>query len=309
VVPAERAEWQSLAVRANPPAEEEARPSTPPPLRMQPSPPSLSGGSSPPKRCSPRLQQRRSQEDPDDEGVDVAVAAIYYGKDVDDVELAAVGGVHGSGDVNNEDSVNEEWVRREWAGGKTTGETKDAQPEEKNEDDDEVTMQRLDIKSKLKMSDTDLRNYFNSELQKKGASNCGNQDCDCFTILSDGQVHFAVARYLSWFWRRPSKYERDMILFKWYKYSSFVKKVGQHNLRFHNYQLPYMDNGSEPVPETVCNHLVCTKGLQTILGYGKKAFKECREKLCVCRSYLLTRLQVRSITMQLKMSQKKLSLW
>ncbi len=161
-------------------------------------------------------------------------------------------------------------MRREWAGGKTTGETEDAQPEEKNEDDDEVTMQRLDIKSKLKMSDADLRNHFNSELQKKGASDCGNQDCDCLTILSDGQVPLAVARYLSWFWRRPSKYEGDMILFEWYKYLSFVKKVGQRNLRFHNYRLPYMDDGSEPVPETVRNHLVCTKGLQTILGYGKK---------------------------------------
>jgi hypothetical protein len=141
-VRAERAERRSLAVRANPPAEEEARPPTPPPLRTQPSPPSLSGGSSPPKRCSPRLQQRGSQEDPDDNCGDVAVAVIYYGKDVDDVELAAVGGVHGIGDVDNEDSVDEEWVRREWAGGKTTGETEDAQPEEKNEDDDEVTMQR-----------------------------------------------------------------------------------------------------------------------------------------------------------------------
>ncbi len=146
MVRAERAERQSLAVRANPPAEEEARPSTPPPLGTQPSPPSLSGGSSPAKRCSPRLQQCGSQEDPDDNGLDVAVAAIYYGEDVDDVELAAVGGVHGSGEVNDEDSVDEEWVRREWAGGKTSGEMEDAQPEEKNEDDNEVTMQRLDIK-------------------------------------------------------------------------------------------------------------------------------------------------------------------
>ncbi len=108
MVRAERAEQQSLAVQANPPAEEEARPSSPPPLRTQPSPPSLSGGSSPPKHCSPRLQQRGSQEDPDDDGVDIAVAAIYYGKDVDDVELAAVGGVHGSGNVDDEDSVDEE---------------------------------------------------------------------------------------------------------------------------------------------------------------------------------------------------------
>ncbi len=72
-----------------------------------------------------------------------------------------------------------------------------------------------------------------------------------------------------------------MILFEWYKYLSFVKKVGQRNLRFHNYRLPYMEDGSEPVPETVHNHLVCTKGLQTILGYGKKSFRRMsREAMC-----------------------------
>ncbi len=72
---AERAERRAQAMQANPPVQGDARPSTPPPLRTQPSPPSLSGGLSPPKRCSPRLQQRGSQEDPDDDGVDVAVAA------------------------------------------------------------------------------------------------------------------------------------------------------------------------------------------------------------------------------------------
>ncbi len=227
---AEHAERRAQAMQANPPVQEDARPSTPPPLRTQPSPPSLSGGLSPPKHCSPRLQQRGSQEDPDDDGVDVAVAAIYYGKeDVDDVELAAVGGVHRSNDVDDDDdSGDKEWVRRDMVpGGKMTGETEDDQPEENNEDDNELTITRLDVKSKSKMSDADLCKYFNSELQKKGSSDCGNCDCDCLTILSDGQVRSAVSRYLSWFSRRPSKYKCDMILFKWYKYSSFVKKSGQ----------------------------------------------------------------------------------
>ncbi len=43
-----------------------------------------------------------------------------------------------------------------------------------------------------------------------------------------------------------------------------------------------MDDGSEPVPETVRNHLVCTKGLQTILGYRKKNFQRMsREAMCL----------------------------
>jgi hypothetical protein len=51
----------------------------------------------PPKHCSPQLQQSGSQEDPDNDGSNVSVGAIYYGEarlDVDDVELAAVGSVH-----------------------------------------------------------------------------------------------------------------------------------------------------------------------------------------------------------------------
>ena len=131
------------------------------------------------------------------------------------------------------------------------------------------------------MSDADLCKYFSSELQKKGASDCENRKCFCLDILSDGQVRSAVARYLSWFWRRPSKYKRDMIIFEWYKYSSFVKKDRQGRLSYHNYRLPYMDDGTEPVPETLRNHLVCTKGLQAILGYRKKSFlRMSREAMC-----------------------------
>jgi hypothetical protein len=74
---AERAERRAQAMQANPPVQEDTRPSTLLPLRTQPSPPSLSGGSSPPK---PRLQQRGSQEDPDNDGVDVAVAAFIMAR-------------------------------------------------------------------------------------------------------------------------------------------------------------------------------------------------------------------------------------
>ena len=67
------------------------------------------------------------------------------------------------------------------------GEKEDDQPEEeKNDDNEQMTITRLDVKSKSKMSDADLRNYFSSKLQKKGAS-CGNWDCNCLTILSDPQ--------------------------------------------------------------------------------------------------------------------------
>ena len=160
----------------------------------------------PPKHCSPQLQQSGSKEDPDNYGSNVTVAAIYYGKtrlNVNDVELAAVGSIYRSDHINDDNnSGDEEWTRRQWVpGGKMMGEMKDDQPEENNdEDDDEGTIMRLDVKSKSKMSDADLSKYFNSELQKEGASECGNCNCLSLTILRDGQVHSAIARYLSWFW-------------------------------------------------------------------------------------------------------------
>ncbi len=113
-VHAERAEWWSLAARANPPVDKDAHraskeASTPPPLRTQPSPPSLSG-LSPTKRCSPQLQRGRQDPEDDNNAGDIAVAAIFYGKgnaDVNDVDLNAIGNFAGNDDINDEDYVNE----------------------------------------------------------------------------------------------------------------------------------------------------------------------------------------------------------
>ena len=64
----------------------------------------------------------------------------------------------------------QQWVRRDMAPGeKTTGEMEDVEPEEK--DDDGLMITRLDVKSKSNMSDAELCQYFNSELQKTKASN------------------------------------------------------------------------------------------------------------------------------------------
>jgi hypothetical protein len=166
----------------------------------------------------------------------------------------------------------QQWVRRDVAPGeKTTGEMEDVEPEEK--DDDRLTITRLDVKSKSNISDAELCQYFNSKLQKTEASNCGNCNCNCFAILTDGQVRLAVSRYLSWFWRQPSKYDCDIIVFEWYKYSPFLKSSRQGRTRLKMYRLPYIDNGTEPVPEMIRNHFVCTKGLQIVLGYGCRSFR------------------------------------
>jgi len=100
-------------------------------------------------------------------------------KEQEDVDLAAVGGVHYSDDSDGDVHDDEASVRKDFVprGTKTTGEMEDDQQpkEEKNDDNKEMRITRLDIKSKSK---ADLCNYFNSELQKT-EGDCGNRDCNC----------------------------------------------------------------------------------------------------------------------------------
>ncbi len=117
------------------------------------------------------------------------------------------------------------------------------------------------------MSDVELRNHFNTELQKMGATTCSNPQCNCLAILHDGNARSSVMRYLTWFSQREPKHDRDLIIFEWYRYSSYVKKRGQGRLNY--YRLPYIDDGTEAVPETVCNHIVCTRGMQSIMSYRR----------------------------------------
>ena len=124
-------------------------------------------------------------------------------KEQEDVNLAAVGGVHHSNNSDESDEDihdNEASVRMDFVprGTKTMGETEDDQQpeEEKNDDNKEMRITRLDIKSKSKMNDADLCNYFNSKLQKT-EGDCGNRYCNCLKILSNRRVRSAISRYLS----------------------------------------------------------------------------------------------------------------
>jgi hypothetical protein len=84
-------------------------------------------------------------------------------KEQEDVDLAAVGGVHHSDDSDKDVHDDEASVRTDFVsrGTKTTGDMEDDQQpeEEKNDDNKEMRITRLDIKSKSKMNDTDLCNF------------------------------------------------------------------------------------------------------------------------------------------------------
>ena len=39
------------------------------------------------------------------------------------------------------------------------------------------------------------------------------------------------------------------------------------------FRLPYIDDGTEDVPKTVRNHVVCTRGLRFIFGFGRSRYE------------------------------------
>ncbi len=90
--------------------------------------------------------------------------------------------------------------------------------EKKGEEAECVTL--LSRNSQLGMNEVALFEYFNIRLEE--TTHCPNKQCTCLAILGDASACASVAKYLTWFERR-NKYEQDSIVFKWFRYSSFLK--------------------------------------------------------------------------------------
>jgi len=73
--------------------------------------------------------------------------------------------------------------------------------------------------------------------------------------------------YFCWF-NRKTKYEQDTLVFEWFKYAGMkrTKKV-------YLFRLPYIDDGMNVVPEAVCKHMFCSRGLTILLDYGTKRWR------------------------------------
>ncbi len=56
----------------------------------------------------------------------------------------------------------------------------------------------------------------------KIVAQCPNKWCTCLAIMGDENACSFVVKYLTWF-RQRNKYEQDSIVFKWFRYSSFLK--------------------------------------------------------------------------------------
>jgi hypothetical protein len=105
------------------------------------------------------------------------------------------------------------------------GDAEDKEEEEEEQAEDramEDAFQRVTRKCKCEMNNHELYAYFKSQL--RGLGECPNLGCNCLAILVDGDAHNSVNRYLRWF-NAKTKYEQDSIVFEWYKYLSYLKRL------------------------------------------------------------------------------------
>ena len=82
------------------------------------------------------------------------------------------------------------------------------------------------------------------DLQLKGMGCCPNQRCSCLEIVAGEYFRETVARYLCWF-DGKTKYDQDLIVFEWYKYSALRKSANKAQMYW--FCLPYINDGAKDV--------------------------------------------------------------
>ena len=127
-------------------------------------------------------------------------------------------------------------------------------------------------KSTMLMSHDDLVSYF--EMRLDAILLCPNQSCDCIAILRNKPLCSAIASYLAWFERR-SKYEQDAIVLQWVIYK---KILPGSNMNW--YHVPFdgscYDDDDDEDLQQIRNHLLCTAGIQAVMGIGYRRMKTIR---------------------------------
>ena len=72
---------------------------------------------------------------------------------------------------------------------------------------------------------------------------------------------------------QKTKYEQDSIVFEWFKYLSYLKKGSKITL-FHP---PFIDDDMAVIPEAVCMHVLCSRGLLLVLNWGSRRWRSIRK--------------------------------
>jgi hypothetical protein len=132
--------------------------------------------------------------------------------------------------------------------------------------------------SKAALDDNDLFAYFFSQ---SATMICPNVKCGCLEIVTTLNARSAIiAKYLTWFERR-SKHEQDSIVFEWCCYVLHLKATNIHRKGRRNvtvFRLPYLEDDTEDVvaDKEVQTHLLCSKGLQVLLNFGRRSYLKIR---------------------------------
>ena len=147
---------------------------------------------------------------------------------------------------------------------------------ERGDDDDDsflsLCMGTKKRKIMFAMSDGDLLQFFKTKLD---LACCPAPCCNCLQIFRDHAIMVPIAYYLVWF-ERKSKYDQDLIMMQWLIYCQ--SRARSKSRWFH---LPYdgshvkVGNDGEPLM-TLQSHLICIRGMQCVMGIGRKRYASIR---------------------------------
>jgi hypothetical protein len=188
-----------------------------------------------PLECSPASRQPGNEEDEAEED-EVMLAAVDYATSLtfDDEQLYYENDVAAGG---NNDAGSDDRGMNVDNGGDDRGLNDDEGEQQVKEEMGEA-WERVTKKLKSQMSDDELCTYFDSQL--RGVGECPNPGCNCVAIIADRDIRDSVVRYLCWF-NAKTKYEQDSIVFKWFKYLSYLKKGS----KITSFRLPFIDDGMQ----------------------------------------------------------------
>jgi len=155
----------------------------------------------------------------------------------------------------------------------------DDNEEEQKVDDEEEEQGGGDVlgtvplarKSKLALKDTDLCTYFFNQLERMS---CPNRSCGCLAIVHDSNARSAIGKCMTWF-ERQHKHGQDSIVFEWVRYVLILKASNEQRKGMKNgkvFCLPFVDDGTDAVDDTVQTYLLCKHGLVILLTFGERRY-------------------------------------
>ena len=213
-----------------------------------------------PLECSPALRPGNKDSEVKEDKAISAAADYATSLTFNDEQHANKNNVVAGGNIDNGGS---NCGMNNNDGGNDPG-MNDDKGEQQVEEERGGAWERVTKKRKSQISDDELHTYFDSQL--RGMGKCPNQGCNCFAILANRDVRDSIGGYFCWF-NAKMKYEQDSIVFKCFKYLSYLKKsISKLNL----FCLQFINDGMAVVPEAVCTHVVCSWGLLLVLNWGFK---------------------------------------